>query len=86
MQPWRRSVRVLAKGVAVTDIVDHEWAQSIYFHDPNGISLEYCCLTRDIGTEDDVTMQVRFERSIEAMRVRWDRLREAGTAATSATL
>ena len=77
---------LLAKGVPVTDIVDHEWAQSIYFHDPNGISLEYCCLTRDIGSEDDVTMQVRFERSIEAMRGRWDRLREAGTAATSATL
>jgi catechol 2,3-dioxygenase-like lactoylglutathione lyase family enzyme len=33
---------LLAKGVPVTDIVDHEWAQSIYFHDPNGISLEYC--------------------------------------------
>jgi catechol-2,3-dioxygenase len=66
--------------------VDHEWAQSIYFHDPNGISLEYCCLTRDVGTEDDVTMQVRVERSIEAMRGRWDRLREAGAATTSATL
>jgi catechol 2,3-dioxygenase-like lactoylglutathione lyase family enzyme len=77
---------LLAKGVPVTDIVDHEWAQSIYFHDPNGISLEYCCLTRDVGTEDDVTMQVRVERSIEAMRGRWDRLREAGVAATSATL
>ena len=77
---------LLAKGVPVTDIVDHEWAQSIYFHDPNGITLEYCCLTRDVGTEDDVTMQVRVERSIEAMRGRWDRLREAGVAATSATL
>jgi catechol 2,3-dioxygenase-like lactoylglutathione lyase family enzyme len=77
---------LLAKGVPVTDIVDHEWAQSIYFHDPNGISLEYCCLTRDVGTEDDVTMQVRMERSIEAMRGRWDRLREAGVTATSATL
>ena len=54
---------LLSKGVDVTDIVDHEWAKSIYFKDPNGISLEYCCLTRDIGTEDDVTMQVRFERS-----------------------
>jgi len=31
-------------------------------------------------------MQVRVERSIEAMRGRWDRLREAGIAATSATL
>jgi catechol-2,3-dioxygenase len=72
---------LLAKGVVVTDIVDHEWAQSIYFHDPNGISLEYCCLTRDIGTEDDVTLQVRVERSAEAMRQRWDRLREASAAA-----
>ncbi len=52
----------------------------------NYISLEYCCLTRDVGTEDDVTMQVRVERSIEAMRGRWDRLREAGVAAMSATL
>jgi catechol-2,3-dioxygenase len=33
-----------AKGVEVTDIVDHGWAQSIYFKDPNGLSLEYCCV------------------------------------------
>jgi catechol 2,3-dioxygenase-like lactoylglutathione lyase family enzyme len=32
------------KGVATTDVVDHGWAQSIYFKDPNGLSLEYCCL------------------------------------------
>ena len=56
---------LIGKGVKVTDIVDHEWATSIYFEDPNGISLEYCCLTRDIGTLDDVTFQERFERSIE---------------------
>jgi catechol 2,3-dioxygenase-like lactoylglutathione lyase family enzyme len=74
---------LLAKGVMVTDIVDHEWAQSIYFLDPNGISLEYCCLTRDIGTEDDVTMQVRVERSVQAMHQRWERLREAGAALMS---
>jgi len=72
---------LLAKGIVVTEIVDHEWAQSIYFYDPNGISLEYCCLTRDIGTEDDVTMQVRVERSEQAMRQRWERLREASAAA-----
>ena len=71
---------LLARGVIVTDIVDHEWAQSIYFHDPNGISLEYCCLTRDVGTEDDITMQVRVERSAQAMRKRWDRLRAASAA------
>ena len=76
---------LLAKGVPVTDIVDHEWAQSIYFHDPNGISLEYCCLTRNVGNADDVTMQVRVERSLTSMRQRWDRLREEAMAALSST-
>jgi catechol 2,3-dioxygenase-like lactoylglutathione lyase family enzyme len=65
---------LLNKGITVTDIVDHEWAKSIYFKDPNGISLEYCCLVRDIGTEDDVDMQIRFERTNHGMRERWDRL------------
>ena len=41
------------------------WAKSIYLKDPNGISLEFCCLTRDVGNEDDVTMQERAEISIE---------------------
>ena len=42
-----------------TDIVDHGWAQSIYFKDPNGLSLEYSCMVRNL-TEDDATMQERF--------------------------
>jgi len=37
-----------AKGVEVTEIVDHGWAQSIYFKDPNGLSLEYCCMVRNL--------------------------------------
>jgi catechol 2,3-dioxygenase-like lactoylglutathione lyase family enzyme len=53
---------LLAKGVRVSDVVDHEWCQSIYFRDPNGIELEYCCITRELG-EDDARMQVRFETS-----------------------
>jgi catechol 2,3-dioxygenase-like lactoylglutathione lyase family enzyme len=65
---------LLDKGIEVTDVVDHEWAKSIYFKDPNGISLEYCCLVRDVGTEDDVNMQIRFERTNNGMRERWDRL------------
>jgi catechol 2,3-dioxygenase-like lactoylglutathione lyase family enzyme len=48
-----------ANGVETTDIVDHGWAQSIYFKDPNGLSLEYCCMVRSL-TEYDVTMQERF--------------------------
>jgi catechol 2,3-dioxygenase-like lactoylglutathione lyase family enzyme len=48
-----------AKGVEVTDIVDHKWSKSIYFKDPNGLSLEYCCFVRDLN-EDDARMQERF--------------------------
>ena len=47
------------KGVEVTDVVDHGWAQSIYFKDPNGISLEYCYMTREL-TENDAIMRERF--------------------------
>jgi catechol 2,3-dioxygenase-like lactoylglutathione lyase family enzyme len=35
------------KGVKTTDIIDHGMAQSIYFKDPNGLSLEYSCLVGD---------------------------------------
>src|ERR1700688_2940095 len=54
---------LIDKGVQVTDVVDHGWAKSIYFKDPNGMSLEYCCLARNF-TEDDASMQERFELSI----------------------
>ena len=50
----------------MTDVVDHGWAKSIYFKDPNGMSLEYCCLARNF-TQDDATMQERFEISIKAL-------------------
>src|SRR5262249_6589847 len=52
-----------ARGVDVTDVVDHDWAKSIYFKDPNGIQLEYCCLTRDLNA-DDARMQYRFGTSV----------------------
>ncbi|MBI3248389.1 MAG: VOC family protein [Deltaproteobacteria bacterium] len=57
---------LLKKGVAVSTVVDHDWAKSIYFKDPNGLQLEYCCLTRDFVDEDAV-MKQRFEASIQAM-------------------
>ena len=55
-----------AKGVEVTDVVDHDWAKSIYFKDPNGMQLEYCCYTRTLN-EDDATIQDRFEISVERL-------------------
>jgi catechol 2,3-dioxygenase-like lactoylglutathione lyase family enzyme len=55
-----------AKGVTVTDVVDHDWAKSIYFKDPNGMQLEYCTYTRELN-EDDAKMQPRFELSVRDM-------------------
>jgi catechol 2,3-dioxygenase-like lactoylglutathione lyase family enzyme len=57
---------LIAKGVQVTDVVDHGWAKSIYFRDPNGMSLEYCCVVRNF-TREDATMRERFEVSIESL-------------------
>ena len=57
-----------AMGVDVTDVVDHDWAKSIYFQDPNGIQLEYCCLTRDVNA-DDARMQYRFDTSIRRLNL-----------------
>jgi catechol 2,3-dioxygenase-like lactoylglutathione lyase family enzyme len=57
---------LLAKGVAVSDVVDHDWAKSIYFKDPNGMQMEFCCFTREFGSEDAVMTQ-RFEASIKAL-------------------
>jgi catechol 2,3-dioxygenase-like lactoylglutathione lyase family enzyme len=53
---------LLAKGVEVTEVVDHDWAKSIYFKDPNGLQLEYCCYTRALNA-DDARMQDRAEIS-----------------------
>ena len=30
---------LVAKGIKVTEVIDHEWAKSIYFKDPNGAQL-----------------------------------------------
>ena len=56
------------KGVETTEIVDHGWARSIYFKDPNGISLEYCCV---VGNRPggDVMMQGRFTVSRTALEL-----------------
>jgi catechol 2,3-dioxygenase-like lactoylglutathione lyase family enzyme len=63
-----RRAELIAKGVKVTPIVDHEWAQSIYFKDPNGLLLEYCAYTRELN-EDDARMQPRFEMSLGPSRM-----------------
>jgi catechol 2,3-dioxygenase-like lactoylglutathione lyase family enzyme len=58
---------LLSKGLKVSGIVDHNWSKSIYFRDPNGISLEYCCLIREFN-DNDARMQDRFSVSIKALQ------------------
>ena len=60
---------LIGKGVKVTEVVDHGWAKSIYFNDPNGLMLEYCCLTREFN-EDDAKIQPRFEVSQQSSLMR----------------
>ena len=43
--------RAREAGIQASDIVDHGFAQVIYFEDPNGISLGFTVWTRDLGTE-----------------------------------
>jgi catechol 2,3-dioxygenase-like lactoylglutathione lyase family enzyme len=57
---------LIAKGVKVSDVVDHDWAKSIYFKDPNGMQLEYCCITREFS-DNDAVMQDRFSLSVNAL-------------------
>jgi catechol 2,3-dioxygenase-like lactoylglutathione lyase family enzyme len=54
-----KRAELIAKGVRVTTVVDHEWMKSIYFKDPNGLLLEFACQTRTLD-DDDARMQVRF--------------------------
>jgi catechol 2,3-dioxygenase-like lactoylglutathione lyase family enzyme len=57
---------LLARGVDVTEVVDHDWAKSIYFKDPNGLQLEFCCITRNLNASD-ARMQDRFAMSVKRL-------------------
>jgi glyoxylase I family protein len=57
---------LIAKGVDVTDVVDHDWARSIYFKDPNGLQLEYCYFSRNLNA-NDARMQDRFEMTVKRL-------------------
>jgi catechol 2,3-dioxygenase-like lactoylglutathione lyase family enzyme len=62
----QKRAELIAKGVKVTRVVDHEWAKSIYFKDPNGLQLEFCCFTRNLNA-NDAWMQDRFEMSVRRL-------------------
>ncbi|HEV8324644.1 MAG TPA: VOC family protein [Myxococcota bacterium] len=41
-----------ARGVAVSEIADQDFIQSIYFRDPDGTMIEICAPTRPLGPDD----------------------------------
>lgn len=47
----KRKQRWLDHGHDVMEI-DHAWCWSVYTVDPNGILVEFCTMTREIGAED----------------------------------
>ena len=57
---------LIGHGIAVTEIVDHDSAKSIYFKDPNGIQLEFCCSTRDLN-DQDAELKVRIKASVRQL-------------------
>jgi catechol 2,3-dioxygenase-like lactoylglutathione lyase family enzyme len=49
------------RGVDVSDVIDLGYAKAIFFFDPNGIQLEFCCQLRpfddsDLRKESEVTV------------------------------
>lgn len=43
---------LLAEGVEVSDVVDHDFCKSIYFKDPDGIQLELSAWVRPLSEQD----------------------------------
>ena len=56
-----------SNGVRVRGPVDHEgWSKSIYFRDPNGLTLEVCHLLRSFDAEDAVPrVRFRMDRGVK---------------------
>ena len=71
------------KGVETSDIVDHGWARSIYFKDPNGISLEYCCIVGELPDGDEM-MHGQFTVPLGALELN-DTLTKARSASGTRT-
>ena len=58
-----KRAELIERGVRVSPVIDHGWAQSIYFTDPNGLLLEYAAATADIHAQHFVR-ESRFEVSL----------------------
>ncbi len=60
---WRE--RLVAKGVAISEEVQHEVIKSLYFRDPNGYPLEISLPTRSLGKVDAMDAALTLDAMIE---------------------
>ena len=66
-----KQARLRAQNHLVTEIIDHEWAKSIYVRAPDGLSLEFCVPTRTL-TDDDKLLKHRDQPGNPIYRERPD--------------
>jgi catechol 2,3-dioxygenase-like lactoylglutathione lyase family enzyme len=60
---WRE--RLVAKGVTISEEIQHEVIKSLYFRDPNGYPLEISLTTRALGDADALDAALTLDAMIE---------------------
>ncbi len=60
--------RLRRQGLPASDVVDHGMVRSIYFEDPNGISLEFSVWTRNLDEQPDLADPNPVAAMVEARR------------------
>jgi catechol 2,3-dioxygenase-like lactoylglutathione lyase family enzyme len=47
-----KAAEITRRGIEVSKVVDHGYARSIFFRDPNNLQVELCCMTRRFNADD----------------------------------
>ena len=63
LKEWRE--RLVAKGVTISEEIQHEVIKSLYFRDPNGYPLEISLTTRELGEADAMDASLTLDAMIE---------------------
>ena len=59
-----KKAELARRGIEVSKTVDHGYARSIFFRDPNNLQVEFCCVTRPFNPGD-----LRQEHQVEVATV-----------------
>ena len=55
-----KKAELTRRGIKVSETVDHGYARSIFFRDPNDLQVEFCCMTRPFNP-GDLRQEIRVE-------------------------